>query len=55
MIAKVIMALFVDSHIEVISQCPWFKDQAILRRRNASPTRFDRTVIIPAPKDFGFW
>lgn len=54
-IARVIRALFGEVHIEVISQCPWFKDQPILRRRNASPTRFDRTVIIPAPRDFGFW
>lgn len=36
-------------------QCPWFRDQPIASNRNASPIRLESIVIIPAPKDFGFW
>jgi hypothetical protein len=43
------------THEEVAYQCPWLRDHPIARRRNASPIRLDRTVIIPAPRDFGFW
>jgi hypothetical protein len=37
-----------------IIQWELFKDQAMARSRNASPARFVRAVIIPAPKDLGF-
>lgn len=44
-----------DSHILMISQWPWFKDQAIDRRIITSPIRLVRAVIIPAASDLGFW
>lgn len=44
-----------ESHVLTIDQCPMFSDHAILRINIASPTRLDRTVIIPAPRDLGFW
>lgn len=44
-----------DSHILIINQCPWFKDQATDRRIITSPIRLVRAVIIPAAKDLGFW
>lgn len=44
-----------ESHMEMIDQWPWFRDHPMLSRRKASPTRLDRTVIIPAPSDLGFW
>lgn len=43
------------SHICIIFHCPWFIVQAIASRSITSPIRLVRAVIIPAPRDFGFW
>ena len=37
------------------SQWPWFSRRAIEMRRKASPVRFIRAVVIPAPRDAGAW
>jgi len=39
----------------IISQCPWFSERAMAISNNASPTRFERAVIIPAANDLAFW
>lgn len=36
-------------------QWPWFRKRAIVIRRNASPIRFIRAVIMPAPRAVGVW
>lgn len=36
-------------------QWPWFKKRAIEIRRRASPIRFIRAVIMPAPSAVGVW
>lgn len=43
------------SHMCTIFHCPWSKVQAIDRSNITSPIRFVSAVIIPAPRDFGFW
>lgn len=35
------------------SQWPWFSIKAIEIKRNASPSRFIRAVIMPAPRAVG--
>lgn len=44
-----------DCHMLIISQCPWFRVQAIDRSSITSPIRLVRAVIIPAANDLGFW
>lgn len=39
----------------VSDQFAWFSIHLIVRRIAASPIRFLNSVIIPAPRDFGFW
>lgn len=41
--------------IAVMAQWPWLSVHPILKRRRASPIRLVRAVIIPAPRDLGFW
>lgn len=45
---------FLDQRV-VILQCPKLRIKAIDIMIITSPTRFIRAVIIPAPRDFGFW
>jgi len=39
----------------IFVQWPWFRKRAIAMRMQASPTRFIRAVIIPAPRAVGVW
>lgn len=39
----------------IINQCPWLRQQAMVRRIITSPMRFLSAVIILAPRDLGFW
>lgn len=54
-IIKVIQTLKDEVHMLRIFQCLWCIISPNLKRRNTSPMRFVRAVIIPAASDLGFW
>lgn len=53
---QVIIAGVVGVVVErIFNQWPWSRKRAMEIRRNASPRRFIRAVIIPAPSAVGVW
>lgn len=51
----IIIFILLSGHIFMINQCPWFRVNAIVIRRAASPTRLEMAVISPAARDLLFW